>query len=331
MHQSFRRALVLFLLLFSCATWLVVDGSWGAQEKNESVHRRSALPKFDAKRIERVFYNDVFTRLSGSRPAPNVKATNLSSGAQPNPANRPPGSEDAPSQAGSTRWSSFISATTIEDEVKALKLELDQAITTPSGFAGKGHKAARRAFALLGLLFAIVDQYDGDVRWKREAAVARSLFSRTAANLKAGGSIQVYNEAKKRKLDLEDLIRGQKLSGTADAEIDWTRVADRSPLMQILEARIESNLKQWTADKKTMLAQLEQLKHEAELAGTIGIVLIKEGMDDADDEEYAAFAVKLQQGAAELLQAIKTSDDVAAQKAVSTVSRSCADCHENYR
>ena len=124
-------------------------------------------------------------------------------------------------------------------------MNVDKTVTTPSSFAGSGHSVAQRDFTLLSVLFAIIDQYDGDVRWKDSAAFAHDKFSHTAANLKAGGSIQVYNESKKRKQDLDDLVRGSRLLGNASEEAPWNTLADRSPLMELLEDRLESNLKKW--------------------------------------------------------------------------------------
>ena len=70
------------------------------------------------------------------------------------------GDRPSSSELDSNAWSRVISAATLEDEIKLLKLNVDKTVTTPSSFAGRGHKPARLDFSLLAMLFAIVDQFD---------------------------------------------------------------------------------------------------------------------------------------------------------------------------
>src|SRR5262249_46646232 len=99
-----------------------------------------------------------------------------------NSGNTSPGTtEDAGAGSG---WAAVISGTALEDEVKAQKLMADANVTTPSDFAGNGYKNARRDFMVAAMVFGIIAEYDGDVRWKKEAPTERDLFARTAANAK---------------------------------------------------------------------------------------------------------------------------------------------------
>ena len=201
-------------------------------------------------------------------------------------------------------------------------------MTTPGAFAGSGYKEARVHFSLLALLFDIIANYDGEVRWKSDAAAARDGFARAAANLKAGGSIQVYNEAKKRKQDLADLVGGSRLPDPANAEPGEQVWADRVPLMQLLEQRLEANLKKWTASEAEFRTQAEALRHESELTAVIGRALTRPGMEDSEESEYQTFAHLLEQGAINVAAAVTRKDPAAARNAMADVSRSCSDCHE---
>jgi len=60
-------------------------------------------------------------------------------------------------------------------------------------------------------------------------------------------------------------------------------------------------------------------------------VLARPGSEDADDADYQKFAQLLEQGAAATVAAARQQDPEAARKAVTDVSRSCTDCHEDYR
>ncbi len=321
-------------LITTCLLFASVITAFSQAQQTAPQHRvRARPPKFDSSDVSRVFFDDLFTRLVGERPRTKPRTTAASSVAT-KPSGQPTGPDSAAHPSGSTSakgWSRRVSVATLEDEIKALKLNVDKTVTTPSSFAGRGYKVARQDFSLLAVLFAVIDQYDGDVRWQASAALARDAFARTAANLKAGGSIQVYNESTKRKQDLDDLVRGSRLQGTSSDDMQWSDVADRSPLMQLLESRLEAHLKSWTNSGTELRSHVDDIVHEAELTALIGDVLLREGMDDADDDEYRPFAELLIQGGTQLAKAAKAKDEEAARKAMSSISRSCVDCHDNYR
>ena len=70
---------------------------------------------------------------------------------------------------------------------------------------------------------------------------------------------------------------------------------------------------------------------EAELTAVVASVLLQEGMDDADDQEYRDFATGMQQAATQLALAARHEDAAAAADAMTAVSRSCVACHDVYR
>jgi len=299
-----------------------------AQQKGKPV-KRAQPPKFDKKGD--VFYPDAFKDgLVGSRPADLGKA------AAPTATAGTPG--DATTPAASTGgiagsgWSAIISGQTIEDEVKELKKLVDLEVTTPSDYAGKGYKVARRDFSMLAMLFGIAGEYDGDVRWKKDSPAARDVFARTAANSKVGTS-QVFQEAKLRKAELQDLIGGSSpyQGRDADAKAAWKNICDRSPLMQHMERIYEPELKPLLSDKGQFMANIEKVTHDAEIIAAIGAVLAKEGMEEADSDEYKVFCVKLQKAAKDIVDAAKIKNFDAASSAGTTISKTCDGCHEGRR
>lgn len=314
---------ILIALGIACAVDVV------AQNRTERRHARAKPPKFDPEEEAGIFFDDVFSQLVGKRPARSPRGGSPASSTAGMGVVRGPEAVQGSTVPGG--WSQIISATSIEDEIKLLKLKVDKTVTTPSSFAGQGHSVARLDFTLLAMLFGIIERYDADVRWKDSAPLARELFARTASNLKAGGSIQVYNESKKRKQDLDDLVRGSRLLGTSSEQVDWSSIVDRAPLMELLDGRFEPNLKAWTSSDGEFKSHQEQLAREAELVGVIGAVLVSEGMDDADDEEYRGYAESLKTGGLELARAALAADAEAAREAMVTLSRSCTDCHDIYR
>jgi cytochrome c556 len=314
-----------------CLALAIVVGPIASGQTKTKVVKRAQPPKFD--KVE-VFYNDAFAEgLVGERPADLARgaAVAATSGA---PSTAPSAASGSPTPAGvaGSGWAAIISATTIEDEVKALKLSVDQGVTTPSDFAGKGHKATRRDLSMLAMLFGIAGEYDGDVRWKKEAPAARDVFGRTAANAKVGTS-QVFQEAKLRKEELQDLIGGGNPFSDKEAETkaNWKDVCGRAPLMQHLEAIWEPRLKPLLADGAKFTANADKVQHDAEIIAAMGEVLSKDGMPDADSDEYKALCAKLRDGAKAILDGVKTKNFDAASQGSTTINRACTECHESYR
>jgi cytochrome c556 len=299
-----------------------------AQTKSKAPIRRAQPPKFTK---NDPFFDDAFaTALQGERPAdlgkPAAVARTTSGNSSATPSTTPAG--DAGSGSG---WSALITATALEDEVKAQKLAAEANVTTPSDFAGNGYKSARRDFTVVAMTFGIIAEYDGDVRWKKEAPTVRDLFARTAANAKVG-TTGVYNEAKLRKQDLADLIGGQSIEARdAEVKAKWGELVNRTPLMQRLDASRDAKIKAWTASGGEFNGNLEKLSQEAQIFAAIGEVLKKDGMEDADDAEYKRFADMLVQGGKELAQACKDKSLEAAAKGVGLITNSCEKCHEAYR
>src|SRR5205823_9188307 len=133
------------------------------------------------------FFADAFKEgLVGERPADLGKAPD---GAVGNALRGVPGTASSALDSGSgaalgSGWSRLISAATIEDTIKSLKQQVDKEVMTLSDFKSGGNKLARRDYSLLAMLFAIASEYDGDVRWKKDAAATRDAFARSAANFK---------------------------------------------------------------------------------------------------------------------------------------------------
>jgi hypothetical protein len=288
---------------------------------------RAAVPKTfeDTKGI---FFNDVFKEgVVGARP--DLGKAVVGSGSPTTPTAG--GTDDAPAAGGEFGWSKIISNTTLEDEIKASKKVLDEEVSTPAKFAGNGYKVARKQFSVLAMMFAIIGEYDGEVRWKADGPAARDVFGRTASNCKVG-TIQVFNEAKQRKADLEDLLGGGGLKNReGERKATWTAVTDRSPLMQRLELCQQGRMQPWVANKGEFSNHSEEMLHEAQLAAAFAEILMKDGMEDADDDEYKAFCVRLKKASLEIVDAVKSNNYDKARSAAGEIDKSCTECHQAYR
>jgi hypothetical protein len=296
-------------------------GSWSYGQKPDKRPPRATPPKFQANEFSGVFFPDPVAQLQGSPTAkPNLAATDSGDMAE--------GSENEPA-VGADVWKQLISGSTIEDLVKESKSRLDGVITTPAKFAGGGYSESRKEFTLLASLMTVISQYPGEIRWKASAPYARSIFARMAANCKVGTQ-PVYNEAKLRHQDLQDLLKGAKLSGTAE-DLVWADVADRGPIMQLLEWALREHMAPGVSSEDSFGESQEDLVKYAELVAVYGHILQQEGMTDADDENYTEMAKAMVAASKDVIKAAKMNDAELARTSVSRIDQSCNKCHETYR
>ncbi len=310
---------------------LISSGGWG-----QTIKKRAELPKFNPAATQGIFFDNVFEQgLQGPRPA-NLGQAPAASQPQGAGAAQPMAASGSSSVSGGSAgglhgWSKIISPTTIEDEIKAIKLATDQSVTTPTKFQGGDYRTVRRDFSILAMLFAIISEYDGDVRFKESSAAARDVFARTAANAKVGTS-QVYNEAKQRRDQLADLLNGSKIEGErSEPKANWAEVAGRAPLMQRLESAFDGKIQPGTSNPSEFKANASELRQNAEIIAAIAEVLKQEGMEDAGDETYDEHCDSMKKAALDIVDAIKNNNQDAAAKAAGQVGQACSQCHESYR
>jgi hypothetical protein len=225
----------------------------------------------------------------------------------------------------------LISAETIEDEVKNLQKLVSEHVTTPAKFKGGGFKEGRKQFTELALLFAIISQYDGDVRWKDRAGGIRDLMARAGFNCKVGTDAS-YNEAKLRKEDLEQLVQGGGASaGEANPDAKWDKIADRPPLMQRMEECQQLHIAPATANSGEFSKNADVVLREAELLAAIAEAIQQEGFEFADDETYLEYAKQMRDAASEIVGAVKGKNCDAARAASGNIEKACTGCHEGFR
>lgn len=291
------------------------------------VAKEARPPKWSRDVLD-AFFDDAREKLDG--PRPDYASDSGSSRASVLPH---AGSTPEPSTSPATLpWSQIITAETLEAEVKRLSQSLNKSVATPSQFKGGGYKDARRDFSELAVLFAVVAQYDGPIRWKDTAPGLRELFARAAANAKVGTD-ETYREGTARKYDLTELVRGSRPQAPkAAAEVaDWTQVSAREPLMQRLNIALQERLNPWLADAATFRRNQSDVSHEAELTALLANVIHRGEYEYWDDETFAGFAHELQQAAIDASGAATSDNFDQARHAITRAATACANCHDAYR
>ena len=288
--------------------------------------RRAEPPTFDASDTRGVFFENLSEAFRGERPTVRSlrrEAEAVAARADDEPAGEQPAD-------GAPQWSELVSPVALEDEIKRLRLEFDKTVTTPGEFNSGGYLDARVDLSALAMLFAVIHDYRGDVRWKEDAAAARDLLARTAFNSKAG-STQVYNEARLRKTDLQTLVSGGGLSGRAgEPENDWATILDRSPLMTYVEEQLFT-LEDYSRNAEEIEAEADTLARAAGVVAVVGEVLAQDGMVQADDPDYVELSSQMTRAAQQLQAALERGDAETVQRSVGEISQSCTECHQQYR
>jgi hypothetical protein len=271
------------------------------------------------------FFPDAFSSLQGPRPVFDA-------------ATRPPASAAGPQEdpvvadSGSGfKWSTLVSGDTLTDEIKEMQQRLAAAITTPSTFKGGGYNEAQKAFSMIALAFGVIAAHDEDVRWKKDAATARDLFARAGVNCKVGTD-QSFKESQLRVEDLGAMMDGNPPAGKPDRDEDfrWSQVSGRPPLMSRLEAA-EKLLGAVTASQAEFAKQLDVAFHEAEIVAAIGEVIRQPEFEYHDDDSYLGYAASMRAAAVRVREACLKKDYESARAAVGEISKSCNDCHGDYR
>lgn len=312
------------LMKRSWLVWVILSmviGSWAHAQKPPRRAPRAAPPKLQGEDFSGVYFPDPVAQLQGS-PASKSELT-MPDASESN------ADSTAATATGSDVWKQLISGGTIEDLVKEAKSRVDGVITTPAKFASGGFNECRREFTLLASLMAIISQYSEDIRWKASAPYARAVFAKLAKNCQVGTQ-QVYNDAKQRQQDLQDLMKGSRLNGSAE-ELVWRDVAQRKPIMQLLEWSLRKNLAPSTRSQDAFGKGKEDLVKYAELVAAFGHILQQEGMLDADSEDYIEISKEMVAASKDVVKAVKANDAELARTAVGRIDQSCSKCHESYK
>jgi len=306
----------------------IVTGSTCAmllQERKPRKVTRVKRPVFTQRDWDGIYFENLFEQgLVGERPAAGQLGKKPADIAVA-------GEQNSSLEAGGFAWSNLIANDVLEDEVKALQQALERDITTPVKFKSEYLKS-RQSYSILSLMFAIIRDYDtDDVRWKKYAPIAQVAFARSAAASRVG-SEQAYQNARLRKEDLVELVRGGTFAAneTAPEKLEWPLVVDRTPMMVRLQSAIDK-LKPAMSNKTEFTKNIDLVYHEASIIAVIGEALIMEDMDEFDEEGYAEFAKAMTTAATAVVNAARNQDYDSGSNSANLIEQACSNCHQEWR
>ncbi len=235
-------------------------------------------------------------------------------------------------EGASSGWQAIISGETLENEIKVGTLAVADSVSSIGKF-NTGHRETRKIYSVLAACFAVIAEYNGDVRFKDKAAGMRELIGRSGFNCKVA-TTGAHNEARLRFEDLQALTRGGTidLPNAETSGVSWNdKVANRPPLMQRMEDALDRALKPFSSSKAEFEANKEKLLHEAEILAMLARAIQHESYEYADDDSYLEHAKAIEKDCNEIVNGLKINSLEQVQAAVGGIGKACSNCHEFFR
>lgn len=290
-----------------------IPASLGAEED-----KRVQPPEWSQDVLD-AFFEDAREHLVGERPTGTTAA--------PATVGEQSASAEKPTQEFA--WSRIVDADTLMAETKRINNQLANSLRRAATFQGGGNLECRRDFGMLAVLFGVIAEFDGEVRWQAAAQAMRTRCLKSSANCKVA-SAQAFADAQGTRELLDELLKGQ--APAEETEIDnEDELADRTLLMQAMEVSLQGRLGPNLANKRDFRRRTQSVAEQAQLLAILAKVIQQEGYDYTDDEDFLAEARRLQEAASELSQAAKDKNYDAARKTAGQIGQSCSSCHEGYR
>jgi len=307
-----RPYYILFPLLW-CVGVLIAASAAFSQGRNDPGTSQPA--QWSAEESD-VFFPDAREQLVGDREVAEKEVIAVSN--------------DRSRETAQQSWMSVVDDETLMTEIKRLQISLDRSLNSVASFRAGVHAQCRSDFSMLAVLFRVIAEYDGEVRWKRDATTMKSLCIQ-AADACRHGTEESFAVAQQARQALEDLLRGQSLRGMGLEADDQGEMTELALLMQRMDRSMKQISGVPSADSTTFRQQAEDIGHEARLIALLAQVIQQEDFYYSGDEDYAEEAQTLMRFARELFGACAAEDQQAASAAVREVTQSCARCHEDYR
>jgi hypothetical protein len=263
------------------------------------------------------FFDDAFATLVGERPKPAAVSLTTET---------PQAASDA-----AVAWADLVEPDVLETEIKRQAAALAKSTRAASAYKAGGFKEAVDSLGVVATVFGVIAEHTGQPRWRDDAAGLRDLFAEGAAEADAATDA-AYAVATARAADLGDLTRGSRPNTTEPkTDVNWSTLGSRETLMRRMKAAEEDRLRGWMASERDFRRSAADARHEAQVLALLAEAILRPEAYDHDDPDYQAHARGLRDAAVRLSQAIDAADQPAAAAAMSEVSRSCVDCHADYR
>lgn len=185
--------------------------------------------------------------------------------------------------------------------------------------------------AELAALAGIATEHSGDLPWKQNAKYVRDLAAEMLKDQLQRGqkSYEQVNEPFKKILPLLEGKQPDGLAETDDAT-DFAMTADFGYLMRRFEAG--QNYLRTTGGSESVFKQnTSDLRRETRVLAALSEVVASEDYGYGDDQKFQNYAASMTKAALDAAAAAESGEFQKFDLAVSTMSQSCTQCHQEYR
>jgi hypothetical protein len=245
-----------------------------------------------------------------------------------------PATSEAPASAaaGGDDWTALMAPEVFTDEVKQIRLRLNQSLSGVGLYNGNYKNVIVPDGAELAMLSGIVTRTKVDgISWKENAHLVREFASQVATNAKGLGQ-GPFDATKQAFENLDGVLSGNKPANIPEdiaPTVPFHEASSAKQLMKRLE-RTENSIKAVT-NESLLKKGAEEVVREASVLAVIAKVVSTEGYNASDEEDYQKFAKDIIKAAQDMTAAAKDGNYSAFEDAKNRMTKSCSDCHLGYR
>lgn len=222
----------------------------------------------------------------------------------------------------------MITADDIQAEVKEIRLQMKDALTSVTKYNGQYKKTIPRCMSVLaGLAEIVAGQPSLSLSWKPNAKYIRDMAGGVQEKASGLGN-EPYAATQAAWEELEAFLDGNKPSKLPESPetLPLPTVVKRGSAMQRME-EITGELKNAFGSADALKKEPEKAAHLSAVLTTFSKIIGMEGYDSSDDDEYKAFVQTLMKANGELQAAVKTADFTGFTDSLSRINKTCNECH----
>ncbi|MEX0717705.1 MAG: hypothetical protein WD066_14015 [Planctomycetaceae bacterium] len=281
-----------------------------------------------------VFFDDPLRIVEDSRPVATASASSPSSvpTVSPAPSIAPVGATATTAQPAATagNWADAIGHDVLDDEVKKIVNRLNEKLQTV-GTYNSSHLELPPHINTLAVLAEVAVEHPGEVRWKDKAKYIRDLAGRMAAEKLQQGA-KSHKALQEPFEQITVLMSGSDPGGLPDSP-------ERRPFSEVSEffyimKRIESGstwLKVNVTSDEALSSSKEDVLREAGVLSVLGKVIVSEGSDYADFEDFVGYSKDLVEAGRQMTAAAHAGNFAEYDKGITRAYKACQECHSVYK
>ncbi|HTI51103.1 MAG TPA: hypothetical protein VL475_09130 [Planctomycetaceae bacterium] len=235
-----------------------------------------------------------------------------------------------PSPGEAEEWVVLLSGEDLSTEAKTIRSSLTDKLRSVGKYSGN-YKELRIDAATLAVLAGIAADHPDPPSWRAHSKYIRDVSAEIVKSAAANGD-KYYKPTRVAFDKLDALLSGSKPPNVEEAaeKVRFSELVSRVPLMYRME-RAFNYLKLNVNTAAIFKKESAKVSHEAAMIAALARAIATPGYDDADLDDYRAFARELQQSGLAVADAVQNDDFAAFTAALDRGSKACVNCHMEFK